>query len=616
MIKKVINLFSEIKMTIISAICLILSFACMIFDFKPVFNPAIITIIISGTPIVYKAFYKLIYQRFLSSPFLITIAMIASISIGELIAAGEVALIMVIGELLEHKTIEKTKKGVERLFELTPKVARKIYKNNDKILPISQIKINDTIRVLPGETIPVDGKIINGSSSINQSTLTGEALPVDKTIGDTVMAGTINCFGCIDIKVEKIKDTYLQKMIDLVKHAETRKAPTQKIVDKWARILIPSALVLSLLVYFFTGEIIRAVTILVVFCPCALILATPTTIIAAIGHGAKNGVLIKSGEALEEMGKVDTIVFDKTGTLTHGNIVVSNVITSDNIIKEDFLRITASLEKYSEHTLAKSIVNYVEKQKIKLTPVTNLKIIPGKGVTGSIAKNKFYVGSLDFISKEGIDIPNNIKKEIKKYINQGKAIVIVGNKNTVLGFIALTDKIRENSISVIQNLKKLNIGSIILSGDNQNAVKYFARKLDITEVIGNLLPVDKVNKIEELKQKGKIVCMVGDGINDAPALKIANVGIAMGNIGTDIAIDSADISLINDNIESIPYLKKLSLVTISTIKTNISISMALNILGISLSMLGILTPMTGAIMHNLGSVIVVLNAARIYKRKI
>lgn len=616
MIKKVVNLFSEIKMTIISAICLILSFVCMIFDFKPVFNPAIITIIISGTPIVYKAFYKLIYQRFLSSPFLITIAMIASISIGELIAAGEVALIMVIGELLEHKTIEKTKKGVERLFELTPKVARKIYKNNDKILPISQIKINDTIRVLPGETIPVDGKIISGSSSINQSTLTGEALPVDKTIGDTVMAGTINCFGCIDIKVEKIKDTYLQKMIDLVQHAETRKAPTQKIVDKWARILIPSALALSLLVYFFTGEIIRAVTILVVFCPCALILATPTSIIAAIGHGAKNGVLIKSGEALEEMGKVDTIVFDKTGTLTHGNIIVSNVITSDNIIKEDFLRITASLEKYSEHTLAKSIVNYVEKQKIKLTPATNLKIIPGKGVTGSIAKNKFYVGSLDFISKEGIDIPNNIKKEIKKYINQGKAIVITGNKNTVLGFIALTDKIRENSISVIQNLKKLNIGSIILSGDNQNAVKYFAQKLDITEVIGNLLPVDKVNKIEELKQKGKIVCMVGDGINDAPALKIANVGIAMGNIGTDIAIDSADISLINDNIESIPYLKKLSLATISTIKTNISISMGLNILGISLSMLGILTPMTGAIMHNLGSVIVVLNAARIYKRKI
>jgi len=588
----------------------------MMFGFKPVFNPAIITIIISGTPIVYKAFYKLIYQRFLSSPFLITIAMIASISIGELVAAGEVALIMVIGELLEHKTIEKTKKGVERLFELTPKVARKIYKNNDKILPISQIKINDTIRVLPGETIPIDGKIISGSSSINQSTLTGEALPVDKTIGDNVMAGTINCFGCIDIKVEKIKDTYLQKMIDLVKHAETRKAPTQKIVDKWARILIPSALVLSLLVYFFTGEIIRAVTILVVFCPCALILATPTSIIAAIGHGAKNGVLIKSGEALEEMGKVDLAIFDKTGTLTHGNIIVSNVITSDNIIKEDFLRITASLEKYSEHTLAKSIVNYVEKQKIKLTPVTNLKIIPGKGVTGSIAKNKFYVGSLDFISKEGIDIPNNIKKEIKKYINQGKAIVIVGNKNTVLGFIALTDKIRENSIGVIQNLKKLNIGSIILSGDNQNAVKYFAQKLDMTEVIGNLLPVDKVNKIEELQQNGKIVCMVGDGINDAPALKIANVGIAMGNIGTDIAIDSADISLINDNIESIPYLKKLSLVTISTIKTNISISMALNILGISLSMFGILTPMTGAIMHNLGSVIVVLNAARIYKRKI
>lgn len=616
MLKNFIMLLSSVKMTILSAFFLCVAFVFLLLGYKPIANPAIFTIFISGLPIVYKGLNKLFYNHFISSQLLISIAMLASILIGEYVAAGEVALIMVVGEILEHKTINRAKKGVERLLNLSPKIARKINGKNDVIVPISEVKINDIIRVLPGETIPVDGVIIFGSTSINFATLTGEALPVDKNTGDKVMAGTINCFGCIDVKVKEIKDTYLQKMINLIKLAENKKAPTQKIVDKCAKVLIPCALLLSIFVYFITDEIIKAVTILVVFCPCALILATPISIIAAIGHGTKNGVLIKSGDALEEMGKVDTFVFDKTGTLTHGNICISDVVTADGICKDDLIKQVASLEKYSEHPIAKTIVEYAKNKNIELVEVDNSEIVAGKGIKGTFKDTNLYAGNMDFIAENGIVIDKKVKNNVEKYAKEGKAIVIIADNNKVLGLICFSDEIRTTSFEVVQKLIKQNLTPIILSGDNEEAVNYFAKKLMLPYAFGNLLPTEKARKIEELQKLNKHVCMVGDGINDAGALKTANVGISMGKIGADITIENSDITLINDNIESILYLKRLSTATISTIKTNISISMGLNILGITLSILGILTPLSGAIMHNIGSIIVVLNAGGLYNRKI
>ena len=616
MLKNFIMLLSSVKMTILSAFFLCVAFVFLLLGYKPIVNPAIFTIFISGLPIVYKGLNKLFYNHFISSQLLISIAMLASILIGEYIAAGEVALIMVVGEILEHKTINRAKKGVERLLNLSPKIVRKINGKNDVIVPISEVKINDIIRVLPGETIPVDGVIILGSTSINFATLTGEALPVDKNTGDKVMAGTINCFGCIDVKVEEIKDTYLQKMINLIKLAENKKAPTQKIVDKCAKVLIPCALLLSIFVYFITDEIIKAVTILVVFCPCALILATPISIIAAIGHGTKNGVLIKSGDALEEMGKVDTFVFDKTGTLTHGNICISDVVAADNICKDDLIKQVASLEKYSEHPIAKTIVEFAKNKNIELAEVDNSEIVAGKGIKGTFKDTNLYSGNMDFIAENGIVIDKKVKNNVEKYAKEGKAIVIIADNNKVHGLICFSDEIRTTSFEVVQKLIKQNLTPIILSGDNEEAVNYFAKKLMFPYAFGNLLPTEKARKIEELQKLNKHVCMIGDGINDAGALKTANVGISMGKIGADITIENSDITLINDNIESILYLKRLSTATISTIKTNISISMGLNILGITLSILGILTPLSGAIMHNIGSIIVVLNAGRLYNRKI
>lgn len=618
MIKEIMEFLSGVKMTIVSAIFLSISLGFMLYGVEPIFDPAWLTVLISGLPIAVKAFNRLFLCRCISSALLITIAIIASIIIGELFAAGEVALIMAIGELLEDATIDKAKRGLGRLLELTPTTAHKIYANGeDKVVELKDVKKGDTLRILAGETIPADGIIIKGETSINQATLTGEALPVDKNVGDSVMAGTVNQFGVIEIKVENVKNTYLQKMINLVKEAESKKAPTQKIVDKWAVILVPSALAIAVLTYFITGEIIRAVTVLVVFCPCALVLATPTSIMAAIGQAAKRGVLIKSGAALEEMGRVDTMVFDKTGTLTTGKIMVSDVVSfSKSLTKEQLLTLIASLEKYSEHTLAKAIVNKAMEMNISFSEVQNFKMTAGKGVCGDINGKTLIAGNLSFITQHNIKLSADVEQKIHTFSAQGKALVLAAYDNKFVGIIALTDTIRSETVETIVQLNAQHISTLLLTGDNKTSAAEFAKNIKLKKIYADLLPDNKVRKIESLQHDGHIVCMTGDGVNDAPALKMANVGVAMGSIGSDIAIDAADIALINDNIESLPYLKKLSVLTIQTIKINITISMALNLLGIILSVTGILTPVTGAIMHNLGSVLVVLNAARLYDRKL
>ena len=617
MIKEIMEFLSGVKMIIISAVFLCFSLGFMLYGIKPLVNPALVTVLISGVPIIYKAFNKLIYCRMISSPLLITIAMIAAISIGELFAAGEVALIIAIGELLEETTIKKAKRGLGRLLSLTPTTARKILANgSDEVLPLSTIHPDDILRVLPGETIPVDGVIVCGNSSVNQAALTGESLPVDKECGDEVMAGTINCFGTIEIKTLNIKDTYLQKMISLVNQAQAKKALTQRIVDKLAAILVPAALVLAILTYFVTHEIIRAVTVLVVFCPCALVLATPTSIMAAIGQAAKYGVLIKSGEALEEMGKINIAAFDKTGTLSSGKICISDIFSVEEVSTKELLKLAASIEQYSEHILAKTIVSSAKNEKIALEKVDDFQMIAGRGVSGMMNGVPLMAGNLKYILETGATGNASFLNKIKKLQQDGKAIVIIAYNGRLCGVIAFCDEVRMTGKQVINDLKKLDVKSVILTGDNQASAMYFAKKADITEVYADLLPEGKVCEIEKLIKDGNKVCMIGDGVNDAAALKTANVGIAMGSMGSDIAIESADITLINDNISSLPYLKKLSLATIKTIKTNISISMILNFIGISLSVYGILTPVTGAIMHNLGSVLVVLNAARLYDKKL
>ena len=601
-------------MTIVSGIFLLISVIFMIFgiDTTIYLNPAWGTVIISGIPMLLLAMTRLIREKWISSALLIAIAMIASLLIGEVFAAGEVAWIMALGALLEDWTVERAKKGLRNLINLTPQTGRRITNGNEEVIPVDEIKIGDTLRILPGESVPVDGEIIVGTSSLDQSIMTGESLPIDKEVGDEVFCGTMNLYGAIDIKATSLgENSSLQKLIDLVKAADEKQAPTQRIADKWATWLVPVALAIAIVAWLVTGNIERGVTVLVVFCPCALILATPTAIMAAIGQATKYGVLIKSGEALEILGDLNTLVFDKTGTLTYGNLEVSDVISlKDDLTSEDLLKIVASCEKLSEHPLAKAIVKNAKEAHIEIEEPQDFKMYPGKGVTCTNSYGKIYAGNSKFLSEYNIDVDC----QIDKLKHEGKASIIVALNDEVIGLIGLSDVIREDSKDMIEKLHELGTETILLTGDNAETANYFAKQVGIGKVFGNLLPEEKLSWIEKLKSEGKKVCMIGDGVNDAPALKTADVSVAMGSVGSDVAIEAADIALLGDDIGKIPYLKKLSNSTLFTIKANITMSMVINAAAIICSVLGLLNPVTGAIVHNAGSCLVVLNAALLYDR--
>lgn len=618
--EKAEEFLSSIPMTIIGGIFLGISLVCMLMGIELPVNPAWIPIIISGIPILYGALTALFCEKTISSELLVSTAIVASVAIGEIFAAGEIAFIMAIGEILEDITVNRAKKGISQLIKLSPQQGRKIIKENEKttekIVPIEEIYKDDILRVLPGEMIPVDGKIIFGNSSVEQSIMTGESLPIDKTIGDEVFCGTVNCDGSIDIIATKIgEDSSLQKLIRMVKEAEENKAPMQRIVDKWAGWLVPEALIIAVAAYFITSDIIRAVTVLVVFCPCALALATPTSIMAAVGQAAKNGVLIKSGEALEKMGKVNCIAFDKTGTLTFGKLKISDIITTSSATENELLKLACSSEKRSEHPLGKAIVEHGKKQNVEFLEMEDFKMIPGKGIVAKIENNEIYCGNSRFLQEQGIILDENIESILENLRKQGKVSILVGKNRECIGIIALSDTIRPTAKEMVIKLKNMGTKVVLLTGDHKQTADYFAEEVGIENVYSELLPAEKVTYIKKLEEDGNKVCMIGDGVNDAPALKTADVGVSMASMGTDIAVEASDIALMGDNIEKIPYLKKLSTATIKTIKFNITASMVINLAAIILSVMGLLNPITGALVHNVGSVLVVLNAALLYDRK-
>lgn len=620
MLKKINDFLAGMPMTLVGAVFLIFSFVLPRIGVSLPFDPAWITVVISGIPLLYLAVWRIIHNpgiSKISSALLITIAMFAAIAIGDLFAAGEVAFIMAIGALLEDMTTNRAKKGLKNLLNLAPVQGRKLENGKEIMIPAEKICRDDILRVLPGETFPVDGVVIDGETSVDQSIMTGESLPVDKVREDEVFCGTLNCYGAVDIKATNIgQDSSLQKLIRMVQEAENKQAPMQRIADKCASWLVPVALIIAIITGFATGNIVRAVTVLVVFCPCALVLATPTAIMAAIGQATKHGVIIKSGEALEKMGKVDTITFDKTGTLTYGKLQVSNIISFDGKIDSNYiLRMAASAEAKSEHPLGKAIVNDTINKKIDMIPSSDFKMTTGKGIMAVVADRKMLCGNEKFLVENGIAINKEISDTIVKLRTEGKASILIAEENTCIGIVALTDILRPEAEKVIKQLTKMGTKTVLLTGDNKRTADYFASKAGICEVYAELLPEQKVESIQQLQFCNRKVCMIGDGVNDAPALKIAEVGVAMGDMGSDIAVDAADIALMSDDISKVPYLKRLSNATVKTIKLSITLSMCINFVAIILSVTGILNPTTGALVHNVGSCFVVLIAALLYDRK-
>ncbi len=621
MLKKITDFLAGTKMTIVSGVFLVLSLLCTyVFELKLPVDPAWASVLISGIPLAYLAFWRIFNLpgiRKINSCLLITIAMVAAILIDDLFAAGEVAFIMAIGAILEEKTTERAKKGLKKLVSLTPTQGRRIRDGKEEMIPADEIDAGDILRILPGESIPVDGEIVSGTTSVDQAVITGESLPVDKEVGDSVFCGTTNRFGVVDIRATKVgQDSTLQKLIRLTQEAEAKKAPMERIADRWASWLVPVALMLAVLAFVFTRDIVRAVTILVVFCPCALVLATPTAIMAAIGQATKHGVIIKSGEALENMGKVDTIAFDKTGTLTFGRLEVSDVISFDETLDADtLLRQVASAESLSEHPLGKAIVAHAQQKNLELVPVEDFRMEAGKGICAKVSGRQMHVGSEKYLRGQGMDIPQNVMEKLDELRSQGKASVVATVNGKCAGVVAMSDVLRPDAKQMVEELHKTGTNAVLLTGDNQRTADYFAKQVGIANVRADLLPEEKVSNLVALQNEGKTLCMIGDGVNDAPALKTASVGVAMGGLGSDIAVEAADIVLMSDNIEKLPYLKRLSNGTVKTIKFSITLSLAINFFAIIASLNGWLNPTTGALVHNCGSCFVVLIAALLYDRK-
>ena len=629
MLKKFNDFLAGLPMTIVAGAFLLLDLVPHLMEefggtsvrlsFLP-FDPAWATIVISGIPLLYLAVWRIIHNpgiSKISSALLICIAMFAAIAIGDLFAAGEVVFIMAIGALLEEATTNRAKKGLKKLISLAPTKGRRLKDGKEEMIPAEEIRQGDLLRILPGETIPVDGTILSGETSVDQSIMTGESLPVDKSVGEEVFCGTINRFGSIDISATKVgENSSLQKLIRMVQDAENKQAPMQRIADRAASWLVPVALIIAVLAYVFSGNIVTAVTVLVVFCPCALVLATPTAIMAAIGQATKHGVIIKSGEALEKMGKVDIIAFDKTGTLTYGRLDVSDIISFDeNVSERELLALAASAEARSEHPLGKAIVAYAAAEGVTLTEAEDFKMTAGKGILAEVSGHRLICGNEKFLVENGASIGQKVQSALERLRTQGKASILVADGRKCIGVIALSDVLRPEAKDMVSRLADMDTRTVLLTGDHQKTADYFAKQVGISGVRAELLPEEKVQNIEKLQKENHTVCMIGDGVNDAPALKTADVSVAMGSMGSDIAVDAAEVALMSDDISKIPYLKRLSNATVRTIKASITLSMCINFVAIVLSLMEVLTPTTGALVHNAGSCFVVLIAALLYDRK-
>ena len=589
----------DIILLAISAVSLVLSLSAK--DSFP-FDPAWVAVFLCGIPILIESSVGLFLRFDIKADVLVSIALIASLCLGEIFAAGEVAAIMIIGALLEDYTAERANRNISKLIDMKPKTARIIADGEEKMINADEVREGDILRVVAGESIPVDGVIISGTTSIDQSMMTGESVPVDKTVGDEVMSGTVNQFGVFEMKaVKSAEDSSLERMITLIEQADADKTPIVRMADSWATWIVLFALWAAIGTYIVTLDFTRAVTVLVVFCPCAFILATPTAVVASIGNATKHGFLVRSGASMERLAEADTITFDKTGTLTCGIPTVSAVKGLSEYSDEEVHRIFAIAEKRSEHPLGRAIVRSYEG---KVDDPEDFTVIPGRGVSCMVEGHRILAGNPALMRENDVETTT-----LSDYCREGEITVFLSVDGKLAGLATLEDVIRVDCRETVDRIRGLDVRPLLMTGDNEHVASRIADAAGITDVIPNCLPEDKLNRISELQSDGAVVCMVGDGINDAPALKKADIGMAMGGIGSDIAIEASDITLVSDDISQIPHILALSKKMMWKIKVNLALSMILNITGVILAMFAVLNPISAALFHNVGSVFVVVNSA-------
>ncbi len=600
----------DIVFLVVSAIALVASFVCG--DSLPV-NPAWVAIILCGVPIVCEAFIAIVTEFDVKADLLVSLALIAAVAIGELFAAGEVALIMQLGGLLEELTVARAQKGIQRLVELAPRRARIVEADgSEREIDADEVQQGQLVRVLPGETVAVDGVVAAGATSIDESAVTGEPMPVDKQPGSEVSAGTVNQFGSIDVRATRVgEDSSIRRMARLVQSADAGKAKIVRMADKWATWVVVGALASAVGVYLVTGEILRAVTVLVVFCPCSLVLATPTAIVAAIGNATKRGFLVKEGDALERLAQVKRVAFDKTGTITEGEPVVRDVLPCGKAAfsREELYALVASAELRSEHPLGKAVVRCVHEAGVNVPEPDAFEMRPGLGVVAKTAGRDVAVGNERLMAAVGVSAGELDGEALATLRSKGDTLAFVAVDGGAAGLVALTDTVRAESRETVAKLNALPVETVLITGDNEAAAGTVCAEVGIVRYEASCRPEDKLRYIEDSETQGSPCVMVGDGINDAPALKRSFVGIAVGGVGSDIAIEAADIAIVSGGIAGLPHLLALSRHTMRVIKANLTFAMTLNFVAIILAFVAVLDPVSGALVHNCGSVIVIVNSA-------
>ena len=566
-----------------------------------------VPILICGLPIIWGAVVGVVKEHDITADVLVSVAIVASVLIGEYDAAAEIAIIMQIGGFLEEATVNHANASIMRLVSMRPSTARVVTDGSERTVPVEDVRMDDTVRVVPGEVVPIDGIVISGNTSVNNSILTGESVPIDIGPGDRVSSGTVNMYGSVDIRVDRVgDDSTIARMTRIIENADAGKSKVVRTADRWAVYIVVIAFAVSILAYLAFQDIYRSVTVLVVFCPCALILATPTAIMAAAGNMSKRGILVKDGGAVERMASVDTLLMDKTGTVTTGNIVCHGFTSTHGTTDAEIVaQAVAAVESRSEHPLGKAIT---AAHQGPVDDVTDFEYIPGRGVTGIVNGMRITAGNESLMADR---CPENLErtlKECERIREEGFAVVLAGIDGVTVGYARLSDTLKEESVEAVADMRHLGIRTIMLTGDDHRVARKMTDELGMDDVVWECLPEDKLRTVTLVEESGS-ACMVGDGINDAPALKRADVGIAMGGIGNEMATESADIVFVDDDISKLGGVVRLSRRTLLTIKAGITFSIVLNSIAMVMAVFGLMGPIAGALVHNIGSVIVIIMAA-------
>jgi Zn2+/Cd2+-exporting ATPase len=542
----------------------------------------------------------------------VSIATAAALAIGQYSAAAVVAVLLLLGGMLENFVAARAGKALEALSKLLPDRVTVRSGDDDVVVPLEEVEVGDLLLIRPGERVAVDGEVVLGTAAVSQGAITGESLPLEKHIGDTVFAGTLNEHGTIEVRATKVgQETTLGQIRRMVEEAQEKKAPIERMLNRYAKFYTPAAVLLGALLWWWSGDITRAITMLIVFCPCVMVLATPTALVASIGNAALRGTLVKKGATIEALAKVDTVVFDKTGTLTYGQPRLVRVVPLNGLGETEVLRLAAVAEKFSEHPLARAVVHAAHARSLHIPDPEDFEPLPGMGVRSSTEGRMLLLGRLQLLSERGLNLPSDVELRAEELAAPGRTVIGISNGREVAGLLALEDVVREDAQAAVMRLNALGVQTVLVTGDNWATAEQIAAQLGISEVYAETLPQQKVEVVKRLQAEGRLVAFVGDGVNDGPALATSDVGIAMGLAGTDVAIETAEIALLADDLSKLPHLLELSRQAIRAIKQNLVFSLGVLGAAVGLTIPGLLNPVSGALLHELSSIPVIANSARL-----